>query len=286
MVFLFFFFFEKKRASVLSNDNDDFVELLTLVRIAKKGSLRDQLLGSSWQESAARKRRRPRRTARQRCSRTLLTSILATLRLLAHLHVPIAHFHAGNVLLDDDGRPLIDVSHVFDFAAPRYAGLQQRFRKRASPEVVAVGCALFELATGDELQRLSDIESVHDRDVRDVLVDIFAGSGDAPTLESLHERFSDGRRRVFRDATAPFDEAQVKMIDRANKYVRRIVKSGGTDSSTEASSVNGDDPETAIVDEKEGKPCKSAPRKKKKKKKWSESTSDTMSIVGEKDSIQ
>ena len=78
---------------------------------------------------------------------------------------------------------------------------------------------MFELATGDELQRTSEIADVADVGVRSALLSIFGSHGVAPTLPELHERFADSRRRVFRDRTPPLSAEQVRFLAQRRKLV-------------------------------------------------------------------
>ena len=210
--------------------------LLCVVPCVAGGSLRDALRGVAWHADVRRKRLAARRAVPAAgVSRALLVRLLGALRLLARLGVPLASLHAGNLLRAGE-RVLLDVTHALTGARPRYLALQRRFAPRVPPEIVAFGATLFELAHGDELERLGDVELVSDRVVREQLLAIFGGrgSGPVPTFESLMHAFAGSQRRVFRDASDELSESQCKFLLRARRHQRRLVSGAADDADDDA----------------------------------------------------
>lgn len=231
--------------------------LFMVVPLVRTGSLRDALRRLDPLTSIAPKRR----AVGQPCASEpgpFFVDLLSTMRLLARIGVPLHHLHAGNVLINVDGRPWLDVSSSLLGEPPRYADLMRHFGAKSAhaklrgapvdPAVVAFGAVVYEFYAGDEMESIEQIGTANlPPFVRKVLARIFLPKGEPPTLATLTDTFSTlpggvAKHRTYRDKTAQLDAADLELLAQACKAADAWVKRGGVDDATKGDIV------VAVVD--------------------------------------
>lgn len=284
--------------------------LFMVVPLVRTGSLRDALRRLDPLTSIASKRR----AVGQPCASEpapFFVDLLSTMRLLARIGVPLHHLHAGNVLINVDGRPWLDVSSSLLGEPPRYADLMRHFGAKSAhakqrgapvePAVVAFGAVVYEFYAGDEMESIEQIGNANlPPFVRKVLARIFLPNGEPPTLATLTDTFTAlpggvVKHRTYRDKTAQLDAADVELLAQACKAADAWVKRGGVDDATKGDIV------VAVVDtSSSGKKHRSSseksssgapttprnggdapPRAKRKKKRPAYATGDVASDDGQ-----
>jgi len=207
----------------------------------------------------------------------LLFDLLSTMRLLARIGVPLHHVHAGNVLLNADGRPpLLDISSALLGEPPRCADLMRRVGRGSEhaqqrgaavdAAVVAFATVVYELFSGDELESIQQIRAaILPAWVRAMLALVFEPTHEPPTLATLSDyvaQHGTPKARTYRDKTPPLDAHEVEFLARARRAAEawlRDSSSGDSSSSAAASSSGG----AALTTAQQSRPR--SQRKKKKK---------------------
>jgi hypothetical protein len=281
--------------------------LFMVVPLVRTGSLRDALRRLDPLTSIAPKRR----AVGQPCASEpgpFFVDLLSTMRLLARIGVPLHHLHAGNVLINVDGRPWLDVSSSLLGEPPRYADLMRHFGAKSAhaklrggapvdPAVVAFGAVVYEFYAGDEMESIEQIGNANlPPFVRKVLARIFLPNGEPPTLATLTDTFATlpggvAKHRTYRDKTAQLDAADVELLAQACKAADAWVKRGGVDDATKGDIVvpvvdtvgNGKKHRSSSEKSSSGAPTTprnngdAAPRAKRKKKRPAYATGDAVS---------
>lgn len=269
--------------------------LFLLVPLVRTGSLRDALRQLDPLVSVVAKRR----AVGQPCASEpgpFFIDLLSTMRLLARIGVPLHHLHAGNVLINVDGRPWLDISSALLGEPPRYADLMRHFgaksdhaRRRGAPvdpAVVAFGAVVYEFFAGDELESIEQIgNAILPPFVRKLLANIFLPNGEPPTLATLTDTFAVlpgvSKQRTYRDKTPPLDAAELELLAKACKAADSWVKRGGMVDDSVASDVtmatNSTINSSEVKSGINGAPAvrKDAPRAKRKKKRPAYATTPT-----------
>lgn len=184
----------------------------------------------------------------------LLFDLLSSMRLLARIGVPLHHVHAGNVLLNVDGRPpLVDVSSALLGEPPRCADLMRRVGRRSEhaqrrgaavdAAVVAFGTVIYEYFSGDELESIEQIRNaILPAWVRALLALIFEPTHEPPTLATLAElvaQHGTPKARTYRDKTPPLDAHEVDFLARARKAADAWLRDSSSSSSDDATAAGG-----------------------------------------------
>lgn len=171
---------------------------ITWRTVFAKGSLRDLLHGSKWQDNFDFKYRKAGKPFSESKIAKFGRQILFSLLWLESSGLPYTHLHAGNVLIDRDICFLSDLELPFLGANRHYEQVFQEFALRhprasalADLNVISFGAMLFELSVGRDMTSLTELDYYPQwasATVKDLLQRILRPAGDAmiPTLAELY----------------------------------------------------------------------------------------------------
>jgi PX domain-containing protein kinase-like protein len=180
--------------------NFDTAKAFIVRRLVTEGSIKDDMHQSRPMKLYAAKYKQKAMPILQKNIFLYGRQIIEALIFLEGCGYPFSHIHAGNIFVVDDVVKISDVENSFlglerknEKIFKQFAKKYRKPSKKANLSVLALGCLVYEMATGRELLNLSEIDNLPEgmpTNVVDTLHYIFHShleTKQVPTLEQLVE---------------------------------------------------------------------------------------------------